>query len=173
MGKITTKEEASTPQTPASTMRSLYPKADGWYEIDDQGLETKLFSSSVFGVGFKEQAKATVETRSSNVYGNYLTMAHPTTMVGAKYRIGVTVGWNYSSTSRKIYIELRHSGVRLGELVMETKDSSSLITNWTTSFFYFTETVAGTHDIEINYRCQSNSDTATVFYAGLEFWRVE
>ena len=37
-----TATEISTPSTPASSKRKIYPKTDGWYDLDDAGLETKL-----------------------------------------------------------------------------------------------------------------------------------
>lgn len=32
----------STPSTPASGYRTMYPKTDGWYELDSDGAETKI-----------------------------------------------------------------------------------------------------------------------------------
>lgn len=35
-------ELATTPATPAAGKRLLYPKADGWYEKNSNGVETKI-----------------------------------------------------------------------------------------------------------------------------------
>ena len=35
-------EQGSTPSTPSTSIRRLYPKSDGWYDLDDAGTETKI-----------------------------------------------------------------------------------------------------------------------------------
>lgn len=39
---LTGTEQGSTPATPGTGERRIYPKADGWYVLDDNGVETKL-----------------------------------------------------------------------------------------------------------------------------------
>lgn len=34
--------EIATPSTPSAGLRKIYPKTDGWYDLDDGGVETKL-----------------------------------------------------------------------------------------------------------------------------------
>lgn len=36
---------SSAPSPPEAGFRSLYPKADGWYDLDEAGVETRLGSS--------------------------------------------------------------------------------------------------------------------------------
>ena len=43
---ISATEQGSTPATPASGVRKLYPKSDGFYQLDSTGLETKVGSGS-------------------------------------------------------------------------------------------------------------------------------
>ena len=43
---ISATEQGSTPATPAGGVRKLYPKADGFYQLDSTGLETKVGSGS-------------------------------------------------------------------------------------------------------------------------------
>ena len=43
---ISATEQGSVPSTPASGSRKLYPKADGFYQLDSTGLETKVGSGS-------------------------------------------------------------------------------------------------------------------------------
>ncbi len=43
---ISATEQVSTPATPASGARKLYSKADGFYQLDSTGLETKVGSGS-------------------------------------------------------------------------------------------------------------------------------
>jgi len=38
--KVIAVEQGSTPATPAAGRRKIYPKADGWYDLDDAGVET-------------------------------------------------------------------------------------------------------------------------------------
>lgn len=43
-GAVVQKELSTTPATPASGQRKIYPKSDGWYDLNDVGTETKLGS---------------------------------------------------------------------------------------------------------------------------------
>lgn len=43
---VTGVEQASAPATPASGRRLIYPKSDGWYDLDDAGVETQLGSGA-------------------------------------------------------------------------------------------------------------------------------
>lgn len=38
-------EQGSTPPTPSTGKRGLYPKANGWFDIDDEGVETGPFGT--------------------------------------------------------------------------------------------------------------------------------
>ena len=42
MGDLTVQNQASTPSTPSAGHRRLYPKAAGWFDLDDAGVETLL-----------------------------------------------------------------------------------------------------------------------------------
>jgi hypothetical protein len=46
MAELIMTEESSTPATPSAGKWKLYPKADGWYAIDDAGNETGLLGLS-------------------------------------------------------------------------------------------------------------------------------
>src|SRR6184192_418741 len=39
--------EQSTPATPASGSRVLYPKSTGWYDLDSAGVERRITQSAV------------------------------------------------------------------------------------------------------------------------------
>jgi hypothetical protein len=99
--------ETSTPDTPASGLRVLYAKSDGWYEKDSAGVETKLGGASAklttltdgatinWATTFLEVAKVTL--------GGNRTMAAPTAIAnGGIYRLIViqdgtgtrTLTWN-------------------------------------------------------------------------------
>lgn len=58
--------EGTSPAAPAAGYRKLYPKADGWYEKDDAGVETKIqFPSDV-------AAAVTAHEAEVNPHPNYL-----------------------------------------------------------------------------------------------------
>lgn len=40
--ELSHQEQGGAPSTPSSTRRKIYAKSDGWYELDDTGLETKI-----------------------------------------------------------------------------------------------------------------------------------
>ena len=42
----TWEEQASAPATPATGLWKIYPKADGWYTVDDAGTEYPLFQTT-------------------------------------------------------------------------------------------------------------------------------
>jgi len=70
MGKYTSGEEAVKPSNPSSGNRTLYPKNDGWYDLDALGTETKLGSGGGGGDATSIQGRA-VSTNAPNP-GNIL-----------------------------------------------------------------------------------------------------
>jgi hypothetical protein len=49
-------KEISTPSNPASGYRRIYPKTDGWYDLDDGGNETLLGSGADVGLAVTQTA---------------------------------------------------------------------------------------------------------------------
>jgi hypothetical protein len=64
--------EQSTPSTPASGFRLLYPKSTGWYDLDSGGVE-RLLTYSVEVYPFSAGGTLTVRTGTFKAYlsGNY------------------------------------------------------------------------------------------------------
>jgi hypothetical protein len=64
--------EQSTPSTPASGFRLLYPKSTGWYDLDSAGVE-RLLTYSVEVYPFSLGGTLTVRTGTHKAYlaGNY------------------------------------------------------------------------------------------------------
>ena len=50
--------EQSTPATPASGFRMLYPKSTGWYDLDSAGIERRLGAVPAGGTTGQVLAKA-------------------------------------------------------------------------------------------------------------------
>ena len=42
MGDITVAVQGATPSSPSTNFRRLYPKSDGWYDLDEGGVESPL-----------------------------------------------------------------------------------------------------------------------------------
>jgi len=45
-GQINVTEQASTPDAPSTGRWLLYAKANGWYQEDDQGVETAILTGT-------------------------------------------------------------------------------------------------------------------------------
>jgi len=174
MSKIILNELAVPPSTPAIGKAAVtVTNTDTIRLTNDQGQSFEFGASTVFGTNFQETSKQTTETNGEDVYSTYLTLNIPTAVIGAKYRIGIAVAWGMNTGSRNIQIQLSHNNTVLGLLEMEATDTGSDIRNWNTCFFYATEDTAGPHTIEVAYRPEDDDDTATIYYAGIEKWRVE
>ena len=174
MGKLTVTEENAKPQTPSPGNRSLYPKADGWYELNDQGTERLVFALPVFGQNFNEAHNDVQATSTDgNNYQTHTSLTTGSLDAGIKIRIGITMAWNMSTAGRNFEAELTIGGAVANTMAMETKDTGADIRNWVTSFFYMTVPSTGPLVMELNYGPQNNGDTATIFYSGIECWRVE
>jgi hypothetical protein len=171
MSKLILNNSAAAPSTPSLGKTTITATDDGKLRVtDDQGV-SRIFSPSVYGDDANDASKDTTETNGTTTYATYLTMSH-TGKAGGRYRVGVTVSWNINSLSRNIQLQLVHAGTPIGILEIETKDTGSDIRNWNTGFFYVDELTDNTDIIELQFRPESGADTATIYYAGLEVWRV-
>lgn len=70
--------EISTPANPASGKRKIYPKTDGWYDLDSAGLETKIGTGSGGGGGLavlatysSDQDNSTWTTGNNATWGTF------------------------------------------------------------------------------------------------------
>ena len=128
-------------------------------------------SVGVFGSCFGEASNDTYITHNDNdpLYEYVLLQS---VCDAGKYRIGVTVSWNMSTTVRNFVAELYAGANFIGKLELETKDSGTDVRNWDTSFFYYTHT-GGQLDIGMYVGPESSGDTARIYYGGIEKWRVQ
>lgn len=130
MGRITIKQETITPSTPSTANRALYPKADGWYEMNDQGVERSLFSNdNVYGQEYFSAVKDTQDTISGTLnYKTYLTLNYNDIQDSdtAKYVLKINVLWNHSSTGTDYRARTRLNGSIFGPgMKVEPKDTGS------------------------------------------------
>lgn len=75
---ITATEQGATPATPAAGKRKLYPKADGFYQLDSSGLETKVGTGSGSGGAVNLIPDGDAEQGiASYVEGSYAAASRP------------------------------------------------------------------------------------------------
>jgi len=102
-----TSDEQSTPSTPASGSRKLYPKTDGWYDLNSAGAEAKVGGASATLTTLTDAATISWAAAHLAVFkvtlGGNRTMAAPTGLAnGGIYRLIViqdgtgtrTITWN-------------------------------------------------------------------------------
>jgi len=78
MSELIMTEEAGTPSTPGSSKWKLYPKSDGWYALDDAGLEIgplAVGGSSDPAVGTMSNGKLSVTVVSNDLIVALKTLA--------------------------------------------------------------------------------------------------
>lgn len=171
MGKITVSEEVGTPQTPSTGLRSLFPKTDGWYEIDDQGIERKVFTDNNFGSLFSEVSNDQEMTNANkNAYVVHSLMTSEPFEIGQKIRVGITSTWNIGDKKKNINIDLKINGSSAKLIKHRTIDTAAATWNTTTTFFYYDITSNGTIDLSLEFKPDGN--TATMSFSGIECWRV-
>lgn len=174
MSKIIMKENASTPDIPSLGKRLIYPKADGWYERDSSGVESKIGASPVFGTEFQEVSKISTETNGTSTLSTYLSVTQSNPVIGAKYRIAVRLKYRMNNNSRNYVISVLRGGIPLDiNAEDETKDSGADIRRPYSEFFYDTDSDGLSKTIELQYAPENGSDTMTVYSGAIEVWRVE
>jgi len=176
MGTITQKELASQASTPSTGYWRLYPKADGFYIVDDLGVESKIAVDGgnlhVFGLNFKVTENYTVTQYSTTTYQTYLTLVTDNLVLG-DYRVGYNYVWSYNDVSGNYGIfDLYVNGVAHlpSPVQWETRNTTDRPQS---SGFVYLENVSGVKTITLQCKCQNNNDTLTVRSAYLEFWRVK
>lgn len=177
MGKLTVKEELSNPQTPTSGNRTLYPKTDGWYEIDDSGVVRNLFSQNVYGLNYIGESSTGEDTNTINSFKTYLGFSYPSGIAvpGYKYEIGFNALTRYSTSGRNHICRIALDGNTIEEQIsIEHKDTGSDI-RFPVNYKYIIDgnQLNGNGGfIDFDYRPQQNGDTARVYSCTLIFKRV-
>lgn len=177
MGKLTVGQESSAPQTPSAGLRTLFPKSDGWYEINDQGLEKKVFSENVYGRDYIGESLTGADTNTTSSFKTYLGLAYPAgiAIAGYKYEIHFCALTRYSSTSRNHIVRIALDGSTLEEeITREPKDTGNDVRD-PVGYTYVINGSALDNTggfIDFDYRAQQNGDTARVYSCTLTFKRT-
>lgn len=99
--KIQIAEQGSNPSTPSAGNRAIFPKADGWYDLDDAGVATLLGGGSFtnFDVAADSGTPATIDD------GETLTIAGGTGVTTSISGNTVTIDFNgLSLTSESVEV---------------------------------------------------------------------
>jgi hypothetical protein len=96
-------EQGSDPATPASGNRTIYPKADGWYDIDDAGTVSGPFATQTGQTKllFSQTADKTVAntTTPTGLFGTGVgSLTLPAGLLAAGSVIRITMTGHYSTT---------------------------------------------------------------------------
>jgi len=146
------------------------------YNAETENWENGNPNATVFGSSFYETSDDTFASNGSSAWQEYLSLSALQDASGAKYRIGVFVVWGISSTSddfeARLQVTENGSTITVGILAQEAKDDGTDQKIASSGFFYYTSTTSGTLKIDMDFRPESDDETAYVHYAGIEFWRV-
>lgn len=178
MGRITIKQETQIPATPTTGNRSLYAKADGWYEVDDQGTEVALFRAvNIYGTDYHYANDQYESTNTTTAYKTYTGLQYSSglAVAGRKYEIDFCATVRYSSASRNHITRVALDGVTLEEeLQFEPKDSGTDIRE-PIAYKYIIDgsqlSNAGGY-VDFDFKSQSTDDTSRVYSATLTLKRV-
>jgi len=178
MGKLTIKEEIIAPQTPSNGNRSIYPKSDGWYEIDDQGTERKVFSETIHGLNYQFAKENFEDANNIQSWRTYASISYPAgiAVAGHVYEIVFSSIIRNSVTTRNHLNRITVDSIQLEEVIgFELKDSGSDVRQ-PIGYTYIIDaiTLNGLGGL-INYEFmpQQAGDTATIHSCTLTFKRVE
>lgn len=90
MAELIMQEEASTPATPATGKWKIYPKADGFYVIDDAGQETGPFSGPAGAIQTKYKFQVITSTNNLIFAIKYIDGSDPSAAKKLTFRVGDT-----------------------------------------------------------------------------------
>jgi hypothetical protein len=163
---ITSTEQGATPATPAAGKRKLYPKADGFYQLDSTGLETKVGSGSGSGGATNLITDGDAEQGfASYVEGSYAAAARPSGTFTASAGTGAlaisTTTTNPINTTKSFLITKSAGASRQGRAVERTivldREYQTKVLNMRIKFSVVSGTfVAGS----------SSTDSSMIWYIG-------
>jgi hypothetical protein len=178
MGKLTVSELGVKPLAPSSGNRSLYPKADGWYDLDDQGIESSVSMNNVYGSEYLGESSVGGDTNTLNTFKTYLGLAYPAGLatIGHKYEIEFTALTRCSVVSRNHICRIALDGNTLEtEIAIEHKDSGGDI-RVPVGYKYIidgSQLIPTGGFIDFDFRSQKSGDTSYVYSCTLTFKRVK
>ncbi len=171
MGIYITDEEGVKPEKPNAGERSLYPKADGWYELDDQNIETAL-TQPIFGRNneLSLSENYTMST-SGTTWDTYAGLQIPTGK-GGKYLVFASFYCRMNNTGRDAYARVSINGSTEGlEMKEELKDSSAV--EQVPRVLMKIVSVSDGDYIDLDFATEDSSSTITVKEAIIALWRVD
>jgi len=171
MGSITQKI-VTTIDTPSVGYYKFAPKADGFYAVDENGVETKIGGQGIFGSNFQETENTTQMELSTLTPTTFLSMTTASLPLG-KYRIGYNFSWSYDDVAGNAgHIAMYDNGVRHNttDITMETKNIFDIAHIGT---FIYLDNASDVHTLELKIHCDDIADTITMQNAYIECWRVE
>ncbi len=171
MSTITSNQLTTAPSAPATGQVIRYFRNDIPYYMLDDGIERE-YGTQIFGSCFDIETNQTYVTHNDNDPLYMYVDMDSTSCPAGKYRIGVTLSWNMSSTNVNFIARLIINGVTIGELSEETHDSGTDVRNWNSAFFYY-DHAGGFLDVEIWAGPETAGYTARLYYGSVEKWRVQ
>lgn len=159
-------------RTNGSVYKKIGPNDVDWVELGTQS------AAPVFGTDFTYVYDGNVYTNPTTVFFPIVTLNTNASANGV-YRIDVSYGWNYNSTTNDIEVRVLENGTQIGELhKQEPKDAAGSFgltgTNqrhYTSRTFYRSLT-AGAYTYTIEFRSASLGTNASIWDLTLGFWRV-
>jgi len=174
-GTLNFPKRNSPPSPPSAGRTKLYvDQFDKPKIIKDDGT-IEGFESN-FGANYFYNANETPATNNTATFQSFtsLTFSGLDTSPTALYRVAVSFAWNYSNGQRNFIGQFTVNNVQFGELFsQEAKDSNADIRHWQSLFVVVTGAELNTSGfIGFNFRAQQSGDTATLYFARLELFRV-
>ncbi len=156
-------QEISTPTTPASGYRKIYPKSDGWYDLDDAGNETQLGGGE--SLGYTTTATAAGTTTLTAASDDFQVFTGSTTQIVALPNCTtLTVGRKFHIYNRSTgALEIRSNGgstlgyLLSGQNYLVVCTSTASADNWIETA-YFGE-ITGRNNLEITATTASGTKT--------------
>ena len=114
---ISATEQGSTPATPASGVRKLYPKADGFYQLDSTGLETKVGSGSGGGGAVNLITNGSADDAITSIFAPYADAAgtRPVDGTGGSPTVTTSISAVSPLTGTKSYLLTKPASNTQGE----------------------------------------------------------
>ena len=114
---ISATEQGSTPATPASGVRKLYPKSDGFYQLDSTGLETKVGSGSGGGGVVNLITNGSADDAITSIFTPYADAAgtRPIDGTGGSPTVTTSISAVSPLTGTKSYLLIKPASNTQGE----------------------------------------------------------
>ncbi len=127
--------------------------------------------TDVFGTEFGFFQSIPVASTTSDTFQTKLSGATASLPAGL-YRIAVSYGWNLDSTTTDFEARLLLDGISGMTHRQEPSDSGTDQQRYVARVLYLNLS-AGTHTLNLEYRATQAGDTASIWDAVIEYWRVQ